>query len=240
MVLSTSELMAQRFSSAFRMDVKNIPITGYPRNDALFESDDTTSLKKYLKIGPSKKLYLFAPTHRAQGRKSEIKLFFNDEVLLRNIDANLDKSKAVLLVKLHPCHDRDVMELRKKEYKNIIFWENSNVEYDINLMLKDTDILLTDYSSVAFDYLLLNRPIIFTPFDLEEYLQTDTKFYDSYEDVTPGSKARDWPEALKLIDEVIQNDRWEQEREAVCKRFNKFKDNHSSERVFKAIQELLA
>jgi len=240
MVISTSELMTQRFSSAFRMDVKDIPITGYPRNDVLFKSDNTISLKKHLEIEPSKKLCLFVPTHRGAGRKSVIKLFFKNEFVLKSIDDRLDKSKAVLLVKLHPYHDRDIMELRGKEYKNIIFWENSNVEYDMSLMLKDADILLTDYSSVSFDYLLLNRPIIFTPFDLEEYLQIDRRFYDRYEDVTPGPKAGDWPEALRLVDEVIQNDHWKQERETVCNRFNKFRDNKNSERVFQAIWEVLA
>jgi len=240
MVISTSELMTQRFSSSFRMDVKNIPITGYPRNDVLFEPDNTVSLREYLKIEPSKKLCLFVPTYRAGGGESLIQVFFPDEASLKSIDNELDKSKAVLLVKLHPSQNRDITELRKKKYKNIIFWENSNIEYDINLMLKDTEILLTDYSSVSFDYLLLDRPIIFTPFDLEEYLRTDTKFYDRSEDVTPGPKAKDWPEVFRLIDEVIQNDHWKQERETVCNRFNKFRDNKSSERVFQAIQEVLS
>lgn len=106
-------------------------------------------------------------------------------------------------------------------------------------MLTQTHVLITDYSGVYFDYLLLNRPIIFAPFDINEYVERDRKLYYDYQKVTPEPKARDWPEVFRLLEEVMQKDDWKEEREAICDLFNKSKDDRSSERVFQLVQELL-
>src|ERR1051326_9299727 len=55
---------------------------------------------------------------------------------------------------------------------------------DINVLLPPTDILITDSSSVFYDFLLLDRPIIFAPFDLTTYLTEDRELYEPYETAT--------------------------------------------------------
>jgi len=110
---------------------------------------------------------------------------------------------------------------------------------DIYPLVKETDILITDYSSIYFDFLILDRPIIFAPFDIEQYVKSDRALYYDYYDVTPGPKAKNWPEVFRQIEEEIQEDHWKTKRNIICHRFNKYVDNKSSERVFKVIQDLL-
>ena len=65
---------------------------------------------------------------------------------------------------------------------------------DINKILYNVDLLITDYSSVFYDYLILDRPILFSSFDLMEYQKIDREFYEDYQSSTPGIKCYDWDE----------------------------------------------
>jgi CDP-glycerol glycerophosphotransferase (TagB/SpsB family) len=65
------------------------------------------------------------------------------------------------------------------ESENRVFIFNDSDIPDIYKILPSLDILITDYSIVLFDYLLLERPIIFAPFDLEEYMEKTTDFYSN-------------------------------------------------------------
>jgi len=97
------------------------------------------------------------------------------------------------------------------------------MEQDINNILKLTDILITDYSSIYFDYLLLDKPIIFAPFDFEDYLVKDRELYYNYDEVTPGPKARNWNEVLISLKEAIENpEKYKKEREKIKNIFHKY------------------
>ena len=79
---------------------------------------------------------------------------------------------------------------------------------DIQEILMDTDILISDYSSTYIDYLLLDRPLIFYNFDYEDYLQNDREMYYDYDEVTPGYKAATFDEVsrrMKII--LLKRDR---------------------------------
>ena len=99
--------------------------------------------------------------------------------------------------------------------------------------------LVTDYSSVYFDFLLLDRPILFAPFDLDEY-RTRRNFYYEYDDVTPGPKARTWTEVMNQLDLVLEGvDAHKDDRKRVRDKFNKHQDAGSSARVAEKIQASL-
>jgi len=110
---------------------------------------------------------------------------------------------------------------------------------DIYPLLKETAVLITDYSSIFFDYLLLDRPIVFAPFDIQQYVTVERGLFYDYDQVTPGPKATDWPDVLRLLCEAVQNDTWSAKRREVCTLFNKFKDGNNSERVFQVVYHLL-
>jgi len=87
---------------------------------------------------------------------------------------------------------------------------------------------------------LLDRPIIFTPFDINEYLKEDREFYYDYEEITPGPKAKNWDEVINYIDENITNpDKFRGARERVRKKFHKYLDGKSNQRVYEEITNLI-
>ena len=237
--IAASEETKEKLVSAFRGDKDRLHITGYPRNDALFDTEWLTDNQCDYLGGIKNKVAFkyvitYLPTYRNLGKK-EIDLFEKYGLKINAAQQMLRRLNAIFLIKAHS--GKLNLPTVGKNLGRVYVPSNDELP-DIYPLLKETDILITDYSSVYFDYLLLNRPIIFTPFDIEEYTKGNGLYYD-YEEVTPGPKARDWPEVFNFIQEALQNDCWKEEREAVCNRFNKFRDAESSKRVFEAIKEML-
>jgi CDP-glycerol glycerophosphotransferase (TagB/SpsB family) len=132
-------------------------------------------------------------------------------------------------------HFYDMSRISFDNQSNIKFIRESMDPYEL---LLESTILITDYSSIYFDFLLTQRPIIFTPFDIEEYQKKDREFYYNYEDVTPGPKCQDWNEVLIWIEMFVKDiTLFEKERKEVNKKFNKFDDFKNSERVYQMIKE---
>ena len=110
---------------------------------------------------------------------------------------------------------------------------------DINYLLPHTDLLITDYSSVYFDYLLLNRPIIFAPFDMESYQAIDREFYEDYHLATPGPKCRNWDEVIETIDNILRgNDPYAQSRIEKRHIYHSYFDTNNCQRIVKQIKDV--
>ena len=140
-----------------------------------------------------------------------------------------------MIIKLHHADKSQVPSVLLHNSKNILLYDD---KIDLYTLLSRTDILLTDYSSVYFDFLLLNLPIIFMPFDLGDYVKKRS-FYYNYNDVTPGHKTKNWEEVLSALDDVIGGvDDFATERDIVKRRFNEYMDGNSSKRVFAEILAL--
>ena len=114
-----------------------------------------------------------------------------------------------------------------------------NQDIDIYKLLTITDILITDYSSIYIDFLLLNRPIIFTPFDLVEYRHSNRELYYDYELITPGERCNNWENTLEEIKKLFDGkDEYSNDRELIRKRFHTNVDNQNSSRIINSIKEL--
>jgi CDP-glycerol glycerophosphotransferase (TagB/SpsB family) len=236
LLIATSEEVQKRISSAFRVSSENVKVTGYPRNDSFFQNfiEETELTEKLLYFkSKGKRLAIYMPTHRKEGEIDISRFLFSN---IEFIDKELEKLDCILLVKLHYYHAHESLRLRKKKFSNIIILDNNSINQDVYTILKLMDVLVTDYSSVYFDYLLLDRPIIFAPFDLEDYLKKDREFYYDYDKVTPGPKARNWDEVLIYLKEAIEDpEKYRKEREKIKNIFHKYQDGNSSERVFNEI-----
>jgi CDP-glycerol glycerophosphotransferase (TagB/SpsB family) len=218
MLISATKLNEEIYRNKFNLEAGKIKITGQPRNDALFSGQ----------VKSKKTTILFLPTWREYETKFS---FFSDNYDTETVNRFLKENDAELVLKLHPA---DKKGYGFKKYSNITHLGD---DVDLYEFLARTDILLTDYSSVYFDFLLLNRPIIFCPFDIDEY-QLNRGFYYDYEQVTPGPKAHSWGEVLENIKEIIGGaDGYAADRVRVCDLFNEFKDDKSSKRV---VHELLS
>ena len=231
--IASSEEVRNIFASAFRVPPNRIKVTGYPRNDFNLNIGDIPikSLLKNLK-GKGTKIGIYMPTHRQAGEKDSTKYLIDN---IDQVNSYLRKIDSFLLVKVH-YYSLNKEKIENSKYDRILFIKDEDIDQDIYKILPFTDYLITDYSSIYFDYLLLNKPIIFAPFDIEDYLKNDREFYYNYNDVTPGPKAYNWNEVLKYINEIIKEpNKNENKRKLINQKFNKYNDNKNCKRVLKEI-----
>ena len=210
--------------------VKEIVITGKPKSDIFFEKIDRDKLiKKWIGSDITfSKVICYLPSHRINKEKSdiEINMHLRDDWNEDEMEKFLEENNAILIIKKHPSYHKENESLKKG--KRIIHLPTITNTQDI---LRASDILITDYSTVFVDYLLLDRPIIFTPFDLDHFKRVRGFFFD-YERMAPGPKVTTFKSIIKEIDTYIKNPEKDGElRRSIRRIFYKYIDNKSCERV---------
>lgn len=230
---SPSENVSEILCSALRVKKENIIVTGLPRSDYMLSKNNQKEedcCNRILGNKNYKQLIYYIPTFR---NRQEFNLYgFNyDEPALIKF---LDKTDSVLLVRFHPFDAHKYSNIAKENSRIII--DRSD---DLYPMLKKADILITDYSSVCYDFLLLDRPMIFANFDHENYIK-ERSFYYNYDQITPGPKAKDWNEVLNCLENSISSNKDNHcaERLKMRKSIYKHVDNHASKRIMNFIKGL--
>lgn len=205
---ATSDTMKAVFKNAFLIPENHFLMNGQPRNDIFYKEEykfETIGEKEF----SNKNVVLYLPTHRKEG---EVDFNCHRILHLDEIEAICDKFNCIFLIKKHYYHRNEKENYDK--YRNII--DITNAEYDINELLMKSMVVVSDYSSVTTDYLLLDRPIIYYCFDLEHYLKEDRDVYWDYESITPGPKAHTFDEFRKyLVDVLSGKDDYKLERKRV-------------------------
>lgn len=246
-ITSYSNFYTTLLSACFSGDISKFEITGSPRNDYLYTSQGKEILSKLVPIDLSnKKMVFYMPTFRFNkyhnfvgGNKNWNNIFGFQKFKQKEFSNFLALNDIVLFIKMHPYEENYVRDLLEKyETENIFLYEeNLSSGTDFYEILNACDLLITDYSSVYFDYLLLDRPIIFTPVDLKEYEENAGFLYDPYELWTPGDKVYNQKE---LQDKILSNlnnlSRYKSERDRIRRIFHKYTDSDSTERVWKLIE----
>lgn len=226
-LVSTSDFVNETTLSKV-ITAKEYKDFGYPRNDLLLknEHDDydllfcDRSMYDFAKqsFDSDHTIILYMPTHRESSKASKIPLdFVKLNEFLQNINATI-------ILKLHHF----IQELYQNEgtYSNILF---HSTQGDVYPLLKYADILITDYSSVYFDFLLLDRPIIFFDYDKEEYETNMNGFLYDYEKFTPGVHAMDQAQ----LESTLQNttDVYQSQREELRQKLYTYHNTHSAQRI---------
>ena len=223
-MIAPNSFCTQVFQSAFRIEKERLIETGYPRNDILTNADEQMKerIRERLGIPKGKKVLLYAPTWRdnsfvAAGYTFELKADFH------KCKAELG-DEYVLLFKPHYLIINKFADT--EELKGFLY--NVDASSEISDLYLIADALVTDYSSVFFDYAILKRPIYFYMYDLESYREELRGFYiDIYKDL-PGNIYEIEDEMLK----DIRSGRFDYERlNAFNARFNEHEDGHASQRV---------
>lgn len=225
---------AKNLSTAFDIPQIKLKQLGNPRLDAIyndishseiFMEEDYENIKNIKNSG--KKIIIYMPTYR----NSNFNLTqWLESPNLKNI---LHERNITLICKLHPADMNNI----NIESSDEIFIMNS--ASDVYPILKFTDALITDYSSIAFDYLLTGNPIIFYPMDLDDYKQSCGDFYMPYEDFAVGKIAINETELIESIIEFDNNiDNYKQQRESLKKKLFKFTDGKNCERITNFIENL--
>ncbi|WP_439294093.1 CDP-glycerol glycerophosphotransferase family protein [Lonepinella sp. BR2882] len=219
--IASSEEDKKIFEKAF--NCKKVAITGYPRNDSFYRLKNNKSVLKVM----------YLPTFR--GKIGEQVDFFTDYGFdFEKWERTLSENNIRLEIKMHPVNKPSKALLEQFEQSKCCYFID---EVDITEILPDVDILISDYSSVFFDYLLTDNPIIFAPFDYESYLENDRELYYDYDTVTPGPKCKDWTEVLDwILKYSIHPELYLESRENVRNRVHKYQDGNSSYRVYYEIK----
>ncbi|WP_067925709.1 bifunctional glycosyltransferase/CDP-glycerol:glycerophosphate glycerophosphotransferase [Alicyclobacillus shizuokensis] len=192
--VTDSRSVVPHYAEAFGMPESTVLPIGVPRTDMFFDQELIEYTKRrYLGEYPilrRKKILLYAPTFRGRpGQRAK----FNLDLDLRLMQRHLS-SEYRLILKLHPVVKKAI---RLNEELTDFVLDLSSVQ-DVNELLLIADLLITDYSSIVFEFSLLRRPIIFYAYDLEEYL-SERGFYYDYTKFVPGPIARTTEEVVRLI-----------------------------------------
>lgn len=248
---SYSEFANVLFNACFALSIDKYRVTGAPRNDFLFFPKARELLEKVtgMKLKDSRVIF-YCPTfrvghgNRREGKKTYENIFdFPDFDLVRFNDF-LERENLFFFVKCHMLEEKFVLENLKKFQTTRIHVISSEIlkTYDIDFykLLGSGDLLITDYSSIFFDWLLLDKPVIFTPVDLEEYRKIRGFLLEPYEFWTPGPKCFDQESLEREILKCLSDPGYyRKEREILRDIFHKYKDGKSSERVLELIREIL-
>ena len=229
----TSDYDSQKRQSSFRLKPEQCAIVGNPRLDAIYNhfkneeifiEKDFENIENFKK--QNKKIFLYMPTFR--DTKKDISGWLQS----KTVHNFLQNNNIILACKLH-TNDKSIVDVCCENIYKI----NSNS--DIYSLLKYSDALITDYSSIYFDYLLLDKPIIYYPLDLEEYQTKCRGFYAPYDELTAGVKAYNEQELIKAIQDVINGiDNYKEERKVLRDKMFKYQDGRNCERVLEWIKSL--
>ena len=213
---------------------------GFPSNDVFYKKniDEYAKLRKK----PFKQVVLWMPTFRRSksGRNdSVIELPFGLPLITKEaqfeiLNNQLLKNDQLLVVKLHPMQDLNTIN-RFSEYSNITFInseQTKQLNLDVYRMMACSDGLISDYSSAAYSYILLNRPIGFILTDLKDYkLGLTTEKVDGI-DVLPGHHIITFDDFINYLQDLASgNDRFKNERNSLKSWLYEIDDGNSCERL---------
>ncbi len=249
-IMSYSETYTTFLNACMVTDPKKYVISGAPRNDLLLSSDGNEGIKKIFGDGFSNSnLIWFAPTFRDYfGRSQGDKKFHNpfgfNKFNVEKFDNFLDSLNSKLILKPHPHEERLILKYFKDfPSRNIVILKTDDLvlyELDFYELLNSSEMLITDYSSLFYDYLLLGKPIIFTPVDLVKYEMDRGFLMESYSNYVPGPIALDQQSLEKEIKKCFNVPHYyKQQRDWMLNFHHRYKDSNSSDRIFDFIENQL-
>ena len=236
-----SDLLTDEYAGAFGVDKAKVYATGLPRTDWLLKLinddkldeklntiKDKISRKKNISI-KGKKIILYAPTFR-DDEVDNPKLHINIEKLMKNLPDNI-----ILFLRLHPFvssafNEKDLLpnSFNVSDYK------------DLNELMVVSDGLITDYSSLIFDYCVLNKPMYFFADDIVEFGLNGRGFYLDYNKELPGIIPDSEEDLARIIIKDLSDknsEAFKPVRDEFIKKYYKWLDGNSAKRVYETIVE---
>lgn len=212
--ISTSPFCTE-YSWSKAYDYKKVIHSGYPRNDILWQDDIKLfnvdeELLQAMKNSNARHV-IYAPTHRAHG-------FSKNPINYDILDKFGRDNNIKFIIKLHPYtaeklrDDLSSHKMHAKQIKNVIIYPPHMDAYPI---MKYCDLMIADYSSMYFDFLFVDKPIVFFPYDYDEWVRSEGGVILDYFAHSPGDKAYDFDELLELILKNLEQDMYKNERKKI-------------------------
>ena len=233
-LISPNAYSTEIFSRAFAFKNKILE-TGYPRNDFLCEANNEQTileLKKRINIPLNKKIILYAPTWRDNQYDDDGQYKFDLELDLAYLRETLE-DEYIIVLRLHYLV---ASKLDFSGFEGFVF-DFSQYE-DIRELYLISDVLITDYSSVFFDFAILKRPMIFFVYDIEDYRDRLRGFYFDFEKKAPGPLVKTTEKVITEIKKIDANgfvlpDNYEEFYHQFCS----WEDGNASKRVIEQVFE---
>ena len=242
----TSDLYKFKLATRMNCHPSHAIITGLPRNDFMFEGKSEECLSNLPKVVANRgcKTILWMPTyHRDKetgdhhGKYYELGIPVVKSEDLAKLNTLLQRENIVLLIKLHP-HLIGKGGINEVDYSNIQVFDDSYLPAECSLyhLLGGVDALITDYSSVYTDFMLLNRPIAFVYDDFEEYSKEPGFAFERVKMMMPGPHITEYSEFELFIQTIAEGkDEYADERNSLNRFINYYNDGNSSKRVLEKI-----
>ncbi len=233
-LISQNPFSSVTFQRAFDFHKEMLEI-GYPRNDILFREnteEDNIRYRRNLGLPLDKKIILYAPTFRDDEFSDDEKYEFQPQISFDKLQEELG-DKYVMIVKYHYL----IMDaVDWSPYKGFIY--HFDQSRDIAELFLVSDILITDYSSVMFDYSILRRPMFFYAYDFYKYKNELRGFYFSYRKEMPGPISTTTEE---LVHDILNYDpeEYRERYEAFHDKYNSVDDGNAAGRVLELIDSLI-
>jgi CDP-glycerol glycerophosphotransferase len=234
---AASEVSAQRLRSAFALPARTVVVTGDPRDDVLLlgtHADRAASARALLfsQLGleaTTQRVLLYAPTWRDGDADPGIPR--TEE--WRQVVGMLDATDSLLVVRPHPHGVGDYAEGIAMSERVLLLSPRACT--DVTPVLPAVDVLVTDYSSIAFDFALTGRPIVFLAPDVESYAAS-RGLYAPYESFSGGTEVTDWSHAVDRLESVLSDPaarkRLAEHSEALANAHHAFRDGRNTDRVY--------
>ncbi len=224
--LVPGELFVKTKSKFWSCPESKIVTIGYPRYDILLKGSE--EVRKYMKSLTKNRTIIWMPTFRKSEqadtpeakveRKFDLPILDNVEQL-KELNDYCKKNKLTIIVKRHPVQKKYSCE--DENLSNVLFVSNEDLrEHDVDLyaFMHETDALVTDYSSAAIDYLLLDKPIAFALDDFESYKNSRGFVFDDPREYMPGEHLYDFKDFKRFLEAVANNkDNYKAQRAKVRK-----------------------
>ena len=242
-VVTYSEFFSNIMSKAFGVGKENVLLTGEPRNDYFFKPVSADPLST---IGITKKQYktvmIWMPTYRqnsvdatSDGAEYEFGIPLLNSSNIERLDDFCKNSDTLLLIKWHGLQcDENRQQSKLQNIRFLTSAEVGKAGISLNELVGQCDCLITDYSSVYVNYLVLNKPICFAYDDIEEYKNNRGFMFEEVESIMPGCHTDSLEGLMKFIDEYNKGiDNYDEERIKTNKLLNKYSDGNNSKRLLK-------
>lgn len=235
-----------KLSAQLHYDLRKCYVTGQARLDSVKKTQGYGKMEKMFgsRIRNYKRYIFFAPSFRANSSSHSGTIFSDNLFRLKDYEKEgfadfLKENQAAFIYKLHPI-EQTAFSGRKFslgpdcfELTDDLLFENDTRYCDL---LNVFDVMVSDYSSIAYDYLLLNRPIVYLIPDYEEYVSERGFVFHNIDMFMPGEKVRYFKDMLSALEEAFNNpEKYEKERESVLAYRFDFMDDQSSRRCYETI-----
>lgn len=238
-LLSTSDFMTPYLADEYLSDINKCFVCGLPRNDVLFQ--ENAKVKNF--ISKYDHFILWLPTYKKHKSESIIdsKRYENQVIPLfsvnglNELNSILKDKNILLLLKFHPAQDLSAFE--EISYSNLLFWKNEDLianDLDLYSLLGYADALITDYSSVAYDFILRDKPIGFVQDDIDDYRDSRGFVFENMDEMCPGDKIKTEKQFIDFIENVTSGfDEYKMERKKIKNLLHTYQNGNYCEYITK-------